>query len=176
MLGFSRTFRFWDPFLHLRIQNCLNSLILQLLALMWTLTKKQDVWAKLVPLDFLWRFWFWNMFICLGLGNHPSNPLLQSTSSVQNSSSQNQNLRFIYLVWIPFGSSRLPFQITDELSQMCPKLEITLGHIFNLPFPFGTYQSPTYHSYSMLNILIYHSHQKFQSTILICHSSSLRYK
>ena len=37
--NFSRRFQFWGLFLHSGIRNCSNSMILQLLALMWTLTK-----------------------------------------------------------------------------------------------------------------------------------------
>ena len=54
--NFLHRFRFWDLFLHLRIQNCSNSVILQLLALMWTLTKNQDVRTKLVLFRFSHRF------------------------------------------------------------------------------------------------------------------------
>ena len=75
-------------------------MILQLLALIWTLTKNQDVWAKLVLFRFSHKFWLWNPLICFGLGNHLCDTLLWSTSSVQNLSSQDQNLRFIHLVWI----------------------------------------------------------------------------
>ena len=46
---------------------------------------------------------FENPLICFGLGNHLCDPLLWSTSSVQNLSSQDQDLRFIHLVWIPSG-------------------------------------------------------------------------
>ena len=147
---------------------------------MWTLTKNQDVRAKLVPLRFSRRFWFWNPFICLGLGNHQFDPLLRSTGSFQNSNSQNQNLRFTYLVWIP---SRLSSRLHQGLlfkeqmnSHKCLKLEITSGHQFNLPFLFGAYQSPTYHSHSVPTILTKNSHPWFSSNIPIYHSPSLRYK
>ena len=83
-------------------------MILQLLALMWTSTKNQDVQAKLVLFRLSHIFWFWNPLICFGLGNHLCDPLLWSTSNVQNLSSQEQNLRFIHLVWIP---SRLFFRL-----------------------------------------------------------------
>ena len=99
--NFSRRFHFWDLFLHLRIRNCSNSMILQLLALVWTLTKNQVVRAKIAPFRFSHRFWLWNLLICFGLGNHLCDTLLRSTSSVQNLSSQDQNLRFIHLIWIP---------------------------------------------------------------------------
>ena len=55
---FSRRFHFWGLFLHLRIRNCSNSVILQLLVLMWTLTKNQDVRVKLVLFKFSHGFWF----------------------------------------------------------------------------------------------------------------------
>ena len=84
---FSRRFRFWVLFHHLRIWNCSNSVILQLLALMWTLTKNQDVWAKLVLFRFSHRFWLWNPLICFELGNHLCDTLLRSTSNIQNLSS-----------------------------------------------------------------------------------------
>ena len=45
-------------------------------------------------------FWFWNPLIYFGLGNHLCDTLLGSTSSVQNLSSQDQNLRFIHLIWL----------------------------------------------------------------------------
>ena len=96
--NFSHWFRFWGLFLHLRIRNCSNSVILQLLTLMWTLTKNQDVRAKLVLFRFSHRFWFWNLHICFGLGNQLCDPLPWSTNSVQNLSSQDQDLRFIHLV------------------------------------------------------------------------------
>ena len=95
---FLRRFWFWGLFLHSRIRNCSNSVILHLLALMWTLTKIQDVRVKLVQFRFSHRFWLRNLIICFGLGNHLCDTLLQSTSNVQNLSSQDQNLRFIHLV------------------------------------------------------------------------------
>ena len=54
--NFSRRFWFLSLFLHLRIQNCSKSVILQLLALMWTLTKNQEVQAKLVLFRLSYRF------------------------------------------------------------------------------------------------------------------------
>ena len=106
--NFSRRFRFLVLFLHLKTQNCPNSVILHFLALMWTLTKNQDVRTKLVLFRFSCRFWFWNLLICFGFGNHLCDPLPRITSSVQNLSSQDQDLKFIHLVWIPLGSfSRL---------------------------------------------------------------------
>ena len=99
--NFSRRFHFWGLFLHLRIWNCSNSVILQLLVLMWTLIKNQDVRAKLVLFRFPCGFWLWNPLICFGLGNRLCDPLPQSTNSIQKLSSQDQDLRFIHLVWIP---------------------------------------------------------------------------
>ena len=96
--NFSRRFHFWGLFLHLRIQNWSNSVILQLLALMWTLTKNQDVRVKLVLFRFSHGFWFWNPLICFGLGNHLCDTLPRSTNSIQKLSSQDQDLRFIHLV------------------------------------------------------------------------------
>ena len=113
--NFSRWFRFWGLFLHLRNQNYSNSMILQLLVVMWTLTKNQDVWAKLVLFRFSHRFWFWNLLICFGLGNQLCDPLPRSTSNVQNLSSQDRDLRFIHLVWIPQGYS--PDYIKASLSK-----------------------------------------------------------
>ena len=98
---FLRRFHFWGLFLHLRIRNYSNSVILQLLVLMWTLTKNQDVRAKLVLFRFSCGFWLWNPLICFGLGNHLCDPLPWSTNSIQKLSSQDQDLRFIHLVWIP---------------------------------------------------------------------------
>ena len=79
--------------------------------------------------------------------------------------------------------SRLPFQSTNELSQVCLELEITLGHYSNLPFLFGAYQSLTYHSRSVPTIPIYHSQPPVSPKILNrhsrlhnYHSSSLHYK
>ena len=94
-------FHFWGLFLHSRIWNCSNSMILQLLALMWTLTENQDVRAKLVPFRISHRFWLWNLLIFFGLGNHLCDPLPRNTNSVQKLSSQDQDLRFVHLVWIP---------------------------------------------------------------------------
>ena len=140
--NFSRRFQFLGLFLHLRIQNCSNSVILQLLALMWTLTKNQDVRAKLVLFILSHRFWFWNPLICFGFGNHLCDPLLRSTNSVQNLSSQDQDLRFIHLVWIPSGLfSRLhqgfPFKVQTN-SYKC---------ILNLKLHWVT--NSTYHSRSV---------------------------
>ena len=61
--NFLRRFHFWGLFLHLRIRNCSNNVILQLLALMWTLTKNQDVRAKIALFKFSHRFWLWNPLI-----------------------------------------------------------------------------------------------------------------
>ena len=57
-------------------------------ALMWTLTKNQDVRAKLVLFRFSHRFWLRNPLFCFGLGNHLCDTLLRSTSNIQNLSSQ----------------------------------------------------------------------------------------
>ena len=180
---FLRWFWFWSLFLHLRIWNCSNSVILQLLALMWTLTKNQDVWAKIVLFRFSHRFWLWNPLICFWLGNHLCDPLLQSTSSIQNLSSQDQNLRFIHLVWIPSRLfSRLyqgfPFKV-QMISHKCvlnlklhwitssTYLLIRCLPVSNLPFPFDAYRSQPLVSPKILN---------WHSQLPIYHSSSLHYK
>ena len=72
--NFSCRFHFWGLFLHLRIWNCSNSVILQLLVLMWTLTKNQDVRAKLVLFRFSCGFWLWNPLICFGTWKPPMWP------------------------------------------------------------------------------------------------------
>ena len=123
---------------------------------MWTLTKNQDVWAKLVPLRFLWRFWFWNPFICLGLGNHQSDPLLCSTGNIQNSSSRNQNLGFIYLVWIP---SRL----SSKLHQGSLFKEQMNSHKFVLSLKLDYVTTSAYHSHSVPTILTKKSHPSFST-------------
>ena len=135
---FSRWFWFWGLFLHLRIRNCSNSVILQLLAL----TKNQDVWAKLVLFRFSHRFWLWNPLICFGLGNHLYDPLPRSTNSVQNLISQDQDLRFIYLVWIPLG-------LFSKLHQGFPFKVKMNSHkcVLNLKLHWAT--SSTYHSHSV---------------------------
>ena len=169
LLSFSGKFRFWSPFLHLRIQNCLNNVILQLLALMWTLTKNQDIQAKLVPPGFSQRFWSWNPFICFGLGNHQIDPLLRSAGSVQNSSSLNQNLRFIHLVRIPSGlSSRLHqgFSFKEQINSHKCVLNSKLRWLTN----------STYHFHSVPTILTKNSYPLFSSNIPIYHSPSLHYK
>ena len=94
-------------------------------------------------------------------------PLLQSTSSVQNLSSQDQNLRFIHLVWIPLGLfSRLhqgfPFKVQMN-SHKC---------VLNLKLHWVT--SSIYHSCSVPTILIHHSYQKFSIAILNYPSTALR--
>ena len=105
------------------------------------------------------------------LGNHQSNPYLRSTSSVQNLSSQDQNLRFIHFVWIPSG-------LSSKLYQGFPFKEQMNSHkcILNLKLHWVT--SSTYHSHSLPTslpptiplsvpkILLHHSHQKLPSTIL----------
>ena len=80
--NFSCRFRFWGLLLLSRIRNYSNSMILQLLALRWTLSKNQDVRAKLVLFRFSHRLWLWNPLICFGLGNHLCDTLLRSTSSI----------------------------------------------------------------------------------------------
>ena len=151
-------------------------MILQLLALIWTLTKNQDVRAKLVLFRFSHRFWLWNPLICFGLGNHLCDTLLWSTSSVQNLSSQDQNLRFIHLVWILSRLfSRLyqgfPFKVQMN-SHKC---------ILNLKLHWVT--SSTYHSrsvpislqptiyLSVLNILTYHSVPTSQESTILTKNS-----
>ena len=80
--NFSHRFHFWGLFLHSGIRNCSNSMILQLLALMWTLTKNQDVRAKLVLFRFSHGFWLGNSLICFGVKSHLCDPLPRSTNSV----------------------------------------------------------------------------------------------
>ena len=126
---------------------------------MWTLTKNQDVRGKPVLFRFSHGFWFWNPLICFGFGNHLCDPLLRSTNSVQNLSSQDQDLRFIHLVWIPSGLfSRLhqgfPFKVQMN-SHKC---------VLNLKLHWVT--SSTYHSRLVPTVLIHHSHQKFSTAIL----------
>ena len=127
---------------------------------------KSNFQARLVLLSFL------------RLGNHQSNPYLRSTSSVQNLSSQDQNLRFIHFVWIPSG-------LSSKLYQGFPFKEQMNSHkcILNLKLHWVT--SSTYHSHSLPTslpptillsvpkILLHHSHQKFPSTILNCPSTIL---
>ena len=140
------------------------------MALKWTLTKNQDVRAKLVLFRLSQRFWFWNPLICFGLGNHQSNPHLWSTDGVQNLSFWDQNLRFIHLIAI---SSGLFFRLHQDFSfkvQMnshkCvgtwkytrsliqPTIFVQCLPISNLPFPFGAYHSHLPFSPKILN---YHS-------------------
>ena len=144
--NFSCRFWFWGLFLHSAIQNCSNSVILQLLALMWTLTKNQDVQAKLVLFKFSHRFWLWNPFICFGLGNHLCDPFLWSTSSVQNLSSQDQDLRFIHLVRIPSG-------LFSRLHQGFPFKVQMKSHKFILNLKLHWVTSSTYHSRLVLTSL-----------------------
>ena len=106
---------------------------------MWSLTKNQDVQAKLVLFRFSYRFWLWNPLICFGLGNHLCDTLLRSTSSVQNLSSQDQNLRFIHLVWIPSGLFPRLYQGFPSKVQMN-----SYKCILNLKLHWVT--SSTYHS------------------------------
>ena len=85
---------------------------------------------------------FENPLICFGLGNHLCDPLPRSTSSVQNLSSQDQDLGFIHLVWIPSGLfSRLhqgfPFKVQKN-SHKC---------VLNLKLHWVT--NSTYHSHSV---------------------------
>ena len=68
-LGFLSTFRFYDPFLHLRLGNCTNGLISKRLTIAWILTKSQNFQNGPVPLSFSHKFWFWNPFLCSRLGN-----------------------------------------------------------------------------------------------------------
>ena len=155
--NFSCRFHFWGLFLHSGIRNCSNSMILQLLALMWTLTKNQDVRAKLVLFKFSHWFWLWNLLICFGLGNHLCDPLPRNTKSVQKLSSQDQDLRFIHLVWIPsrlfsrlyqrflskykwtLTSVSWTWNYTGSLIQ--PTILIRCLPVSNLPFSFGAYHS-----------------------------------
>ena len=82
---------------------------------------------------------FVNPLICFGLGNHLCDPLLRSTSSVQNLSSQDQELRFIHLVWIPSGLfSRLHQGFLFKVQMNSHK------YVLNLKLHWVT--SSTYHS------------------------------
>ena len=134
---------------------------------MWTLTKNQDVCAKLVLFRFSHGFWFWNLLICFGLGNHLCDTLLRSTSSVQNLSSQDQNLRFIHLIWI---LSRL----FSRLYQGFPSKVQTNSHkcVLNLILHWVT--NSTYHSRSVPTIPSHQSHQKFSTAILDYTTTILR--
>ena len=150
---------------------------------MWTLTKNQDVRAKLVLFRFSHRFWLWNPLICFGLGNHLCDTLLRSTSGIQNLSSQDQNLRFIHLVWIP---SRLFF----KLYQGFPSKVQMNSHkcVLNLKLHWIT--NSTYHSHSVPTNLqptipvrclpfpstvpSHQSHQKFSTDVLNYLSTILR--
>ena len=142
---------------------------------MWTLTKNQDVRAKLVLFRFSHRFWLWNLLICFGLGNHLCDTLLWSTSSIQNLSSQDQNLRFIHLV-------RIPSRLFSILYQGFPSKIQMNSHkcVLNLKLHWIT--SSTYHSRLMPTSLqptipvrcllfpstipSHQSHQKFSTDIL----------
>ena len=140
--NFSRRFQFWGLFLHSGIWNCSNSMILQLLALMWTLTKNQDVQAKLILFRVSHGVWLWNPLICFGLGNHLCNPLPRSTNSVQKLSSQDQDFRFIHLVWIPL---RLFFRLYQSFPF---KIQMNFHKcVLNLKLHWIT--SSTYHSRSV---------------------------
>ena len=150
---------------------------------MWTLTKNHDVGAKIVLFRFSHRFWLWNLLICFGLRNHLCDTLLRSTSSVQNLSSQDQNLRFIHLIWIP---SRL----FSRLYQGFPSKVQMNSHkcVLNLKLRWVT--NSTEHSHSVptslqLTILVrclrfpstipsHQSHQKFSTAILDYTSTILR--
>ena len=69
-------------------------------------------------------------------------PLLQSTSSVQNLSSQDQNLRFIHLVWISLG-------LFSRLHQGFPFKVQTNSHKCVLDLKLHWITSSTYHSCSV---------------------------
>ena len=163
MLNFSCTFQIWGLFLHLRIQNCSNGVILQLLALKWTLTNNQDIRAKFVLFGLSQRFWFWNPLICFGLGDHKSNPHLWSIDGVQNLNSWDQNLRFIHLIGISsglFSKLHQDFSLQVQMnSHKCVGTWSYTGSLIQptvlircLPFP------PT--------VPICHSYLPFPSTIL----------
>ena len=110
---------------------------------------------------------FENPLICFGLRNHLCDLLLQSTSSVQNLSFQDQELRFIHLVWIPSGlfskhHQGFPFKVQMN-SYKC---------VLNLKLHWVT--SSTYHSRLVPTVSIYRSHQKFSTAILNYLSTILR--
>ena len=69
-------------------------------------------------------------------------PLLQSTSSVQNLSSQDQNLRFIHLLWIPLG-------LFSRLHQGFPFKVQTNSHRCVLDLKLHWITRSTYHSCSV---------------------------
>ena len=151
-------------------------MILQLLALMWTLTKNQDVRAKLVLFRFSHRFWLWNLLICFGLENHLCDPLPRSINNVQKLSSQDQDLRFIHLVWIPSG-------LFPRLYQGFPFKVQMNSHKYVLNLKLHWVTTPTYHSRSVPTIPIYHSQPPVSPKVLnwhsqlpIYHSLSLHYK
>ena len=119
--------------------------------------------------------------------------------NVQKLSSQDQDLRFIHLVWIPsklfsrlyqgflskykwaLTSVSWTWNYTGSLIQ--PTILVRCLPVSNLPFSFGAYQSLTYHSRSVPTIPIYHSQPLVSPKILNrhsrlhnYHSSSLHYK
>ena len=158
-------------------------MILQLLALMWTLTKNQDVQAKLILFRVSHGVWLWNPLICFGLGNHLCDPLPRSTNSVQKLSSQDQDFRFIHLVWIPL---RLFFRLYQGFSF---KIQMNSHKcVLNLKLHWIT--SSTYHSRSVptslqpiipvrclpfpFTIPSHQSHQKFSTAILNCTTTIFR--
>ena len=126
-------------------------------------TQIQNFQARLVLLSFSW------------LGNLQSNPHLQSIDDIQNLSSQDQNLRFIHLVWIPSG-------LSSRLHQGFPFKEQMNSHkcVLNLKLYWVT--TSAYHSCLVPNslpptilvrclpfspkILIRHSHLTYPFTIL----------
>ena len=82
-LGFLSTFRFYDPFLHLRLGNCTNGLISKRLTIAWILTKSQNFQNGPVPLSFSHKFWFWNPFLCSRLGNCANCPISRKLTFAQ---------------------------------------------------------------------------------------------
>ena len=136
---------------------------------------------------------FENPLICFGLRNHLCDPLLRSISSVQNLSSQNQDLRFIDLVGFPQGYS-LDF-ITASLSKykwtftsvywtwnyigspVQPTIPVRCLPVFSLPFLIRCQTfPPTVRCLLAENLPFSPKILNRHSWLHIYHSSSLYYK
>ena len=121
--------------------------------------------------------------IYFGLGNHLCDTLPRSTNSIQKLSSQDQDLRFIHLVWIPsrlFSRLYQDFPSKVQMNSHKCVLNLKLHWVTNSTYHFcsvPTSLQPTIlvRCLPFLSTVPSHqSHQKFSTAILDYISTILR--
>ena len=89
---FSSTFRFWDPFLHLKLENCANCPIPKKLTFAQILTKSQNFQEIPVLPNFSRRFQFWGLFLHSRIQNC-SNIMILQLLALMWTLTKNQDVR-----------------------------------------------------------------------------------